>query len=107
MKKMLISLMGIILIPMSIGAYAGNPVSNTVNDTTNWFDKKIGKYYQDLNLTEQQKVQLRDIHQKHRLAEDNEIRAVLDPEQQKKWEELKNSRKTDYLQDNVDELKKE
>jgi Spy/CpxP family protein refolding chaperone len=103
MKRMLISIMGISLIPMSIAFAAGNPV----DETSNWFEKKIGRYYQDLNLTEQQKVQLRDIHQKHRLAEDKEVMGVLTPEQQKKWDELKNSRKSTYLQDNVDDLKKE
>ncbi len=102
MKKLLISIMGITLIPLSIAAHAGDASTDK-----NWVEKKIGRYYQDLDLTAQQKTQLRDIHQKHRLAEDAEVKSVLTPEQVKKWEELKNTRKESYLRDNVDDLKKE
>lgn len=101
MKKSLIAIMGAALLTSSV-AFAG-----TNNTENNWFDGFIGKYYQDLNLTDAQKTQLRDIHQKHRLAEDKEIQGVLTAEQNKKWEELKASRKESYLRDNVEDLKKD
>jgi len=99
MKKSLIAIMGAALLTSSV-AFA-----DTSKD--NWFEGFFGKYYQDLNLTEAQKTQLRDIHQKHRLAEDKEIQGVLNADQNKKWDELKASRKEAYLRDNVDDMKKE
>jgi Spy/CpxP family protein refolding chaperone len=100
MKKSLIAIMGAALLTSSV-AFAGT------NTNDNWFEGFFGKYYQDLNLNDAQKTQLSDIHQKHRLAEDKEIQAVLTAEQNKKWDELKASRKESYLRDNVDDVKKE
>ena len=101
MKKLLISIIGVTLLPTSM-AFAGSG-----QNSDNWFEGMIGKYYQELNLTDQQKTQLRDIHQKHRLAEDAEVKNVLTPAQQTKWDELKASRKETFLKDNVEDLKKD
>lgn len=100
MNKSLIAIMGAALLTSSV-AFAGTSTSD------NWFEGFFGKYYQDLNLTDTQKTQLRDIHQKHRLAEDKEIQGVLNADQNKKWDELKASRKETYLRDNVEDMKKE
>lgn len=100
MNKSLIAIMGAAVLTSSV-AFAGT----STND--NWFEGFFGKYYQDLNLNDTQKTQLRDIHEKHRLAEDKDIQGVLTPEQNKKWDELKASRKESYLRDNVEDLKKE
>ena len=80
--------------------------SSTTNKIGQWFDDLVGPYYQDLDLTPSQQTQLRDIHQKHRLAEQKEVEAVLTPTQKKKWEELKTSRKDDYLDKNEKKLEK-
>ena len=63
MNKSLIAIMGAALLTSSV-AFAGPSTSD------NWFEGFFGKYYQDLNLNDTQKTQLRDIHEKHRLAED-------------------------------------
>ncbi len=100
MKKLLISIMGATLIPMSV-AFA-----DTTTKDSNWFEDFVGQYHQELNLTDAQKTQLRDIHQKHRLAEENEVKAVLTADQRAKWEELKTSRRDTYLDKNEKELDK-
>lgn len=100
MKKVTLSLIGAALMSLTVAhAQADNKV-------TEWWDDITGSYYQDLNLTEQQKTQLRDIHQKHRLAEEAEVKNVLTPVQQNKWNELKTSRKDSYLDKNEKELQK-
>lgn len=111
MKKILVPIVGFIALA-SASAFAGESTTTTTttskepNKVEAWFDGITGKYYQDLDLTTAQKTQLRDIHQKHRLTEENEVKAVLTPTQQKKWEELKTSRKDSLLDNNEEDLKK-
>lgn len=111
MKKILIPLFAALAISStSVFAEDGSQTVTTTTSTSskvgNWFDNITGKYYQDLDLTTAQKTQLRDIHQKYRLEEEKEVKAVLTPTQQDKWEELKKSRKDAYLNDNEENLKK-
>lgn len=113
MKKILTPIVGILAL-VSVGAYAADQTTTTTTSTSSspsnkiekWFDDVTGPYYQDLELTPAQKTQLRDIHQKHRLAEEKEVKAVLTPTQQQKWEELKTSRRDAYLDKNEKSLQK-
>jgi len=106
MKKLLISVIGATLLPVSMAFADTTTTTTTTKEDSNWFENVVGKYYQELNLTATQKTQLSDIHQKHRLAEEAEVKNVLTAEQNRKWDELKTSRKESYLRDNVEEVKK-
>lgn len=60
-----------------------------------------GDMMRDMNLTQKQKEQIRAIMQKQRLETQRQIRAVLTPEQQKKFDEQKaqrDARKQQYKQ---------
>lgn len=113
MKKILTPIIGVLAL-VSVGVQAADQTITTTTSTSStpsnkiekWFDDITGPYYQDLELTSVQKTQLRDIHQKHRLAEEKEVKAVLTPTQQKKWEELKTSRRDAYLDKNEKNLEK-
>lgn len=98
MKKLLTTIIGATLIPASV-AFA-----DVRNQDDNWFDNFVGKYYQDLDLTESQKTQIRDIHQKHRIAEQSEVEKVFTDVQKQKWEQLKKDRKAEYLEDVAEDV---
>lgn len=53
-----------------------------------------GDFMRDLNLTQQQREQIRNIMEKQRIETDRQIRAILTPEQQKKFDQQKADRET-------------
>lgn len=49
----------------------------------------FNKFAEDLNLTPEQKVKVREIHEESRQETDAKIKAILTPEQLQKFEEFK------------------
>lgn len=93
MKKVLISIIAATVLPMSM-AFAETTTTTTTSSSNdeNFFERIIGPYYQDLELTNQQKTTISNIHEKHKQAEFREVEAVLTPAQKEKWDKLKPSR---------------
>ena len=106
MKKLMISVIGATLLPLSM-AYAGTTSTTTTTTNEGFFESLIGPYYQDLELTDAQKTSISNIHEKHRLAEHKEVESVLTPEQVTKWNKLKTGRQESLLNKTEKEHKNE
>lgn len=88
------------LLPVSMAFAGEQPVTPDAPKPPHEFRKDGGphkggpegffnKLAEDLNLTPDQKIKLREIHEESRQETDAKIKAILSPEQVKKFEEFK------------------
>lgn len=85
------------LLPVSMAFADTQPTTTTVQTKPavhqqDWKNKHFEKLSKELNLTDEQKASFAKIHEEGRAETDAKIKALLTPEQNKKFEEMKSKK---------------